>query len=53
MQNENTVQLRRVRDLGQNISDTFTFLKENWKPLYSAIGVVGLPPLVILNLLLK
>jgi hypothetical protein len=53
MQNENTVQLRRVRDLGQNISDTFTFLKENWKPLYSAIGVVGLPPLVILTLLLK
>ncbi|MBK9759156.1 MAG: hypothetical protein IPO90_04065 [Flavobacteriales bacterium] len=53
MQNEPIVQLRRVRDFGQTISDTFTFLKENWKPLYSAIGVVGLPPLIIVSLLMK
>lgn len=53
MQNEPTVRLRQVRDFGQNISDTFTFLKQNWKPLYTAIGLVGLPPLVIITLLLQ
>ena len=47
MQNVEPVQLRQVRDFGQLITTTFTFLKQNWKPLFRAIGVVGLPASVI------
>ncbi|MBL0126738.1 MAG: hypothetical protein IPP83_04605 [Flavobacteriales bacterium] len=47
MQNAEPVQLRQVRDFGQLISTTFTFLKQNWKPLSRAILVVGLPAGVI------
>lgn len=53
MYNAQPLQLRQVRDLGQNIADTFTFLKYNWKPIYSAIGLIGLPPLIIMGLALK
>lgn len=53
MYNAQPLQLRQVRDLGQNIADTFTFLRQNWKPIYSAISVVCLPPLIILGLVLK
>ncbi len=53
MYNAQPLQLRQVRDLGQNISDTFIFLRQNWKPIYAAIGVVCLPPLIILGLLLR
>lgn len=53
MYNAQPLQLRQVRDLGQNISDTFLFLRQNWKPIYAAIGVVCVPPLIILGLLMK
>ena len=53
MYNAPLLQLRQVRDLGQNIADTFVFLKYNWKPIYASIGLVGLPPLIIIGLALK
>jgi hypothetical protein len=47
MSNVAPVQLRQVRDLGQNITDTFNFLRQNWKTLYKAIAFVCLPPLIL------
>ena len=38
------VQFRRVRDLGQIISDTFYFLKDQGKPLYTALVIYCLGP---------
>jgi len=43
MQNTAPVQLRQVRDLGQIVSVTFTFLKQNWRPLFRAIAMLCMP----------
>ena len=34
------IELRRVRDFGQVINDSFTFLKENYKPLFTSLFVI-------------
>ncbi len=34
------IELRRIRDFGQVINDTFTFLKENLKPLLKALFII-------------
>ncbi|SDF33273.1 hypothetical protein SAMN05216464_11628 [Mucilaginibacter pineti] len=34
------LELRRIRDFGEIINDTFTFLKENFKPLFKALFIV-------------
>ncbi|MBK6832632.1 MAG: hypothetical protein IPG92_18710 [Flavobacteriales bacterium] len=47
MQNVEPVVLRQVRDFGQIISTTFTFLKQNWKPMVRAMALVSLPAAVI------
>ncbi len=47
MQNAEPVQLRQVRDFGQLISTTFTFLKRNWRPLFRAMALVSLPAAVL------
>jgi|GEM_PF-1245609 len=47
MQNAAPVQLRQIRDFGQLISTTFTFLKQNWRPLFRAIGTLCLPIAVV------
>jgi len=33
-------ELRRLRDFGQTINDSFTFLKENFKPLFKALIII-------------
>ncbi len=43
MQHNAPVVLKQVRDLGEIITDTFRFLKENWRPLFRAIGTLCLP----------
>ncbi|MBP6312484.1 MAG: hypothetical protein KA408_09470 [Flavobacteriales bacterium] len=43
MQKIEPVQLRQVRDLGQIVTTTFQFLKQNWKPLFRAIGTIVIP----------
>jgi len=43
MQNTVPVQLRQVRDLGQIVSTTFTFIKQNWRPLFCAIAILCMP----------
>ncbi|MEO8590032.1 MAG: hypothetical protein ABI432_11715 [Flavobacteriales bacterium] len=43
MQNAAPVQLRQIRDFGQLIATTFTFLKQNWRPLFRAIGTLCVP----------
>lgn len=43
MQNATPIQLRQYRDFGQLISTTFQFLRQNWRPLFRAIGVICLP----------
>jgi len=35
-----TIELRKVRDFGQLISDTLVFIKENFKPLFKAVGTI-------------
>ncbi len=34
------IELRRLRDFGQVINDSFTFLKENFKPLFKALLII-------------
>ncbi|MDF2431343.1 MAG: hypothetical protein JWP44_974 [Mucilaginibacter sp.] len=34
------IELRHLRDFGQIISDSFTFLKENFKPLFKALIII-------------
>lgn len=34
------IELRRLRDFGQIINDSFTFLKENFKPLFKALFII-------------
>ncbi|MEO6632643.1 MAG: hypothetical protein ABIN13_12995 [Mucilaginibacter sp.] len=34
------IELRRVRDFGQVINDSFTFLKENFRPLFTALFII-------------
>ena len=34
------IELRRLRDFGQIINDSFTFFKENFKPLFTALLVI-------------
>jgi len=34
------IELRRLRDFGQTINDSFTFLKENFKPLFRILFVI-------------
>lgn len=34
------LELRRIRDFGEIINDTFTFLKENFKPLFKALFII-------------
>jgi len=34
------IELRKVRDFGELISDTLVFIKENFKPLFKAIAVI-------------
>ncbi|MBK8497677.1 MAG: hypothetical protein IPL52_02370 [Flavobacteriales bacterium] len=43
MQNAEPVQLRQVRDFGQLIGTTFTFLRQNLRLLWSAIGLGCIP----------
>ena len=34
------IELRRLRDFGQIINDSFTFLKENFKPLFKSLFII-------------
>jgi hypothetical protein len=43
MQQTGNIQLRQARDFGQIITTTFTFLRQEWKPLARAILAIGLP----------
>jgi hypothetical protein len=35
-----SIELRKLRDFGQIINDSFTFLKENFKPLFKSLFVI-------------
>ncbi len=40
---EPKVELRKTRDLSQNLNDTFTFIRQNFKPLVTSfIGIAGI-----------
>lgn len=52
MQQNAPVQFNQVRDLGQIISTTFVFLKENWRPLFRALATICVPPAVVAGFLL-
>jgi len=43
MENENNIQLLKHRDFGLIFSDTFEFLKENWKPLLKGLLYIACP----------
>lgn len=52
MQPTAPVNLREVRDLGQIVSATFQFLKQNKGPLFRAIAMVCLPMAIIAGFLM-
>src|ERR1035437_3649013 len=35
-----SIELRKLRDFGQIINDSFTFLKENFKPLFKSLFII-------------
>jgi len=37
------VQLRKARDFGQIFSDTFAFIRQEWRPMLRAIAAIALP----------
>jgi hypothetical protein len=37
---KNSIELRKVRDFGDVINDTFAFIGQNWKPLLKAYAVI-------------
>ncbi len=40
---EQKVELRKIRDLGENLNDTFTFIRQNFKPLVTSfLGIAGI-----------
>ena len=39
--------LRQRRDFGQTISDSFAFMRQNWKPLLKAIFTICVPPMLL------
>ena len=41
------VHLRKARDFGQIITDSFAFLRQEWRPLLGAIAAVSLPASLI------
>lgn len=47
MYNNNYVELKKERDLGAIISDTFKFLRLEWKPLFSILLKMVLIPVLI------
>lgn len=47
MYNNNYVELKRERDLGAIISDTFKFLRLEWKPLFSILLKMALIPVLV------
>lgn len=42
------IQFKKQRELGSILSDTFTFIRQNWKPLFRLILKIAGPALVIL-----
>lgn len=40
---EQKVELRKIRDLGENLNDTFSFIRQNFKPVVTSfIGIAGI-----------
>ena len=37
---EENLELRKVRDFGELINDSFVFLKQNWKPMFRAVALI-------------
>lgn len=38
---EQKIQIRKIRDLGENISDTFQLLRQQWKPMARAFLIIA------------
>ncbi|CAN5776292.1 hypothetical protein BH10BAC2_BH10BAC2_40120 [soil metagenome] len=45
------IQLRKIRDFGENFSDTFQFLKQELKPLMIAFTMIGVVFAILISLL--
>lgn len=43
---KNKIELRKVRDFGELVGDTFLFIGENWKPLLKAYAIICGPVLL-------
>src|SRR5215210_1341824 len=40
---EQKVELRKIRNLSENLNDTFTFIRQNFKPLVTSfLGIAGI-----------
>jgi len=47
MSNQDYIEFRKVRDLGRIISDTLSFLRQEWQPLFSTIIRASIIPIII------
>src|SRR5690554_1793357 len=47
---KNLIRFKKQRELGTIITDTFTFLRDNWKPLFGLIFKIAGPALLFLVL---
>jgi len=43
MSESNKIQLFKIRDFGLVFTDTFDFIKQNWKPIFKAIAIIAAP----------
>lgn len=47
MNNNNYVEFKKERDLGSIITDTFKFLRLEWKPFFTTIFKIGIVPILL------
>lgn len=47
MQNNSFIDFKRERDIGSIISDTFKFIRENWKDYFSTVFKISAPAIII------
>nr|MDJ0646603.1 hypothetical protein [Flavobacteriaceae bacterium] len=48
MENHSYIEFKKERDLGSILSDTFKFIRENWKPYFLTVLKISAPALVIM-----
>ena len=48
MENHSFIEFKKERDLGSILSDTFKFIRENWKPYFLTVLKISAPALIVM-----